>query len=214
MVVGLIIPWFLSAFFFVLGILSLTGLVLIVHRLIVAPMLAAQADINSPPMEEGTVEDIVLEHERIRVLSIGQLDSEIKTRMNGIKEDHLILQIRKDPELEAYTFTATPGGPIYFRRPHSKKYEVMTGVDTFESSELIGHPAVFRLAATVREGRPVHYLEFELSTKYFINNIGEEKMRFMLTFTKFYPSLDRDSRDKRGIFMFGRLQVQDTEDAA
>ena len=211
MVVGLIIPWFLNAFFFLLGILSFSGLLFILHRLILGPILSAQADIESPPMEEGTVEDIVLEHERIRQITIGQLDSDIKTRMHGIREDHLTLLLRKDPDLEVYTITATPGGPILFRRPHSKKYELMSGVDSFESSELIGYPALFRLAANMRDGRLIHYMEFELSTKYFINNSGEEKMRFMLKFVKFYPGLDRESRNKRGIFMFGRLQVSGDE---
>ncbi len=207
--VGLIVPWSLNAFFFAVGFLSLAGLLFIVYRLIVGPILQAQADLLSPPLTEGSVHSIVLEIDRFKSVSVGQLDSDIKTRMNGIKEDHLVLHFRRDLDLETYTITISPGGPVLFQRPHLKKYETMSGSEKIESSELIGHPALFRLVASMRSGRPVHFLEFELSTKYFINTVGLEKMRFMLTFVKFHPSLDRDSRNKRGVFNFGRMKVAD-----
>ncbi|MDH5656139.1 MAG: hypothetical protein OEZ34_09540, partial [Spirochaetia bacterium] len=135
----------------------------------------------------------------------------IKTRMTGIKEDHLMLQIRKEPSMEEYSITAKPGGAVFFRPPHSKKMEQLKNPTSFESRELIGNSALFRLAAVVKNGRALQYLEFELSTDFMIDAGGKERMKFFLTLKQIFPSLNIKSRNKKGIYSFGRIQ-SDSED--
>ena len=208
----LIIPGGLQAIFFILGVISFSGLVLLVHILLIKPALDARADIDSPPPEVGFSMEIVIDaHERSRIVSVGQLDSDIKLRLNGIKEDHLVLKFLKERDLEDYHITTAPGGALFYRPPHAKKMEMMKSSETFESRELIGYPATFRVAASVKDNRPIQYVEFELSTGYFINNFGEEKMRFDFTLKKIFPSLDQDSRDKKGLYAFGRLHSMEQE---
>jgi len=81
------------------------------------------------------------------------------------------------------------------------------------SRELIGNPALLRVAANVKDNRPLQYIEFELSTKYIVNQFGEEKMKFFIVLTKIFPSLDIKSRTKKGVYTFGRIKIdQETEE--
>ncbi len=212
----LIVPWALETIFMVLGVISLAGLGAIVYLLVVKPVLLARLDINAPPPEEGFTHEILIEApQRSRVVGIGQLDSDIKTRLNGIKEDHLVLRFEKDRELEDYEISLSAGGTVFYLPPHAKKLELLKGTETFDSRELIGHPSRMRVAASVKDNRALQYIEFELSTSYIINQFGEEKMKFLLKLTRIYPSLDTESRSNKGIYMFGRLQVeQDSEEGS
>lgn len=65
----------------------------------------------------------------------------------------------------------------------------------------------FRLVASAREGRVNQYVEFELTAKYFITRAGDERMKFLLTLKKIFPSLDKNSRNKKGIYTFGRVKL-------
>lgn len=204
----LIIPGSLSAAAAVTGILAAAGFGVIVFFLIIRPAILIQRDRESPPPEVGSVREIVFDAAmRTMKLSIGQLDSDLKTRMNGIVEDHLVLRITKDRDLEEYNVELVNKGPVHLRVPHSRKLEPMTGRETIESRELIGDTAAIRLVAGAREGRALQYVEFEFSAKYFINRTGEEKMKFLLTLKKIFPSLDKNSRTKKGVYMFARLKV-------
>lgn len=209
----LIIPTYLNVAVSIAGLAALIGLILIVYGLLVRPAVAIHADREAPPPEEGAVHEIIFDG-ALRTLrfSIGQIDSDFKTRMNEIKEDHLVLKITKDRDLEDYEIQLSAGGYVLLRMPHSKSMEKMQGTEKITSAELIGDTAVFRLAANVRDGRAAQYVEFELAAKYFINKVGEERMKFLLTLKKIFPSLDKNSRSKKGIYMFGRLKSQQAEE--
>ncbi|MCB1307525.1 MAG: hypothetical protein KDK30_05065 [Leptospiraceae bacterium] len=209
----LIVPAILNIIVIVLTVLAVAVLVLIVHRLIVRPAMNVKADRDAPPPQVGDIREILIdEQERIRRLSIGQLDSDVKTRMAGVKEDQLILIFRKDRGLEEYEITVEPGSNIFYRPPHAKKIEPLKSNEKILSRELIGYNALFRVAASVKNNRPLQYLEYELSSKFVINNIGEEKMRFDLELTRIFPGMDENSRDKKGVFSFSRFKV-DHDDA-
>lgn len=204
MLLLLIIPGLLKGIFAIAGLLSVGILLFLLYRLLLGPALNARADIDSPPPEEGYSREIVLDQERTRTITIGQVDSDITTRMQGIKEDHLVIRLDKERELEEYAVTLSPGGAVYWIPPHSKKTEPLKGVEVVDSREIIGHPLSLRIAAAVRDNRPVQYLEFSLSTEYFFNTYGEEKMKFKLTMVRIVPPLDVNSRNKQGLYMFGR----------
>ena len=145
---------------------------------------------------------------------IGQVDGQIATRMVGIREDHLKLTFLKERDLEEYQITVDSGGPVFFRPPHARHLENLKGREVFESRELIGHPASFRVVALVRDGRPVQYIEFELSTRFVMNRMGEEKMKFVLELKRVFPGLDSKSRNKKGVFSFSRLKVEEENASA
>ena len=209
----LIVPFFLDLTVFLIGVGALAALSWILYRLIIGPSLQVLAERRGLPPEDGTSIDILLDHNRrTEVISIGQLDSRIKTRMMGIKEDHLVIKFKKEQDLEEYEITVVPGGPVHYRPPHGAKLEAIKGSETFESSELIGHPATFRLAAFVQHNRLLQFIEVELSCSFVINSVGEEKMKFTLTITRIFPSVDRKKPPRKGVYFFGRLQTEESGD--
>ncbi|MCR9144271.1 MAG: hypothetical protein NXI24_18640 [bacterium] len=213
----LIVPGALNLVMLLLGVTSFVLFVWMSYRLFIRPALMIKADRDSPPPEEGWAYEILMDDsQRFRSLSVGLLDSDIKLRLQGIREDQLVLKFQKERELEEYEITVQPGANLFYRPPHGKKIEPLKSSEQFESRELIGHPALFRVAASVKNNRPLQYVEFELSTKYVINNLGEEKMKFLLTMSRVFPGVDVNSRSKKGLYMFSRFKVaeDDAQDEA
>ena len=208
----LVVPFYLDLFFLLLGVVAGLSFLYLFYLLIIKPSVLARIAMYSAPLEEGFVEEILVDKlERTLTVSIGQMDSNINTRMLGIVEDHLQIKFNKERDIEDYIITLSAKKPVFFKRPHTSGFEKIKGSETMDSRELIGYPALFRVAATVRENSPIQYLEFELSTKYFINQYGEERMKFFLKLLKIYPGMDKKSRNKKGIYAFGRLKVEHDE---
>lgn len=212
---AIVIPFFLDLFLWIVAIACALFLLYSIFRFIIGPVLHTVQDRNAPPPREGFVYEIIIDQkERRKSVSVGQLDGSIATRLIGIREDHLKLSFEKERDLEEYQITVEPGAPVFFRAPHARHLEYMKTKEHFESRELIGHPAAFRLAATVRDGRPIQYVEFELSTRFVMNRMGEEKMKFMLELKRVFPGLDQKSRNKKGVFSFSRLKVEEEKASA
>lgn len=196
-----------------LGVGSAGAFAFLSYRLFIRPALRVKAERDSPPPEEGWRKEILIdEADRQRRFSIGQLDSDIKLRLAGIKEDQLILQFRKDRGLEEYEITVSPGPNVFYRAPHARKIEPIRSSEVFQSRELIGNNAMFRVAASVKDNRPLQYVEFLLTSRYIISNLGQERMQFELEISRIFPSLDEKSRDKKGIFSFGRFKQEADEE--
>lgn len=203
----LMLPAYINYLMLALGILSFGGSLYLVYRIVIGPALQALADLEAPPPTEGYVYDIVIDpKERRKKVSIGQLDGTIRTHMQGIKEDHLVLLFTKDRDLEEYEISVNPGGFLLYRPPHGAKLDFLNHKESFESRELIGHPATFRLGAGVRDKRAFQYVEFELTTKFVINQLGEERMKFLLEVKRIFPGVEKESR-KKGVYGFSRLKV-------
>jgi len=211
----LIIPDALRILIAVVGILSLAGLSLLAYILFVRPVLVARAENDHPPPRAGFSFEIIIDRSsRSRRVSAGQVDSDINTRLNGIREDHLVLEFEKERELEEYEISVIPGGPLLYRQPHAKKLEFIKSAETLDSRELIGDSAVFRLATEVKDSRALQYVEFILQSSFFINQYGEEKMRFTLLLNNIFPSLDLNSRDKNGVYSFGKVRTESSDEEA
>lgn len=196
----------------VVGAVSGLLFLYLLGRLIFAPAFKVYADRQSPPPEEGWGHEIVLDDSnRFKTVAIGQIDSQFKMRMVGIKENHIKLLFRKEAGDENYLITIVPRGTVFYLHPHSKHLEVLEQEVSIESHELIGHPARIRLVALMKDHRALHYLEFELSTQYFMTAGGTEKMKFILKLKKIYPAVNRSIRNKKGIYAFGRGIQTDTE---
>ncbi|MCB1173528.1 MAG: hypothetical protein KDK39_08190 [Leptospiraceae bacterium] len=210
----LIVPQLLDWIMLGAGFVSFIALVYLLYIIIVAPALTLKAERDAPPPRPGYIYELLIEdQERHQHITIGQLDATIKTRLNGIREEQLRLEFHKDRGLEEYEIMVIPGANLFYRRPHTKKLEIQKERDEFAGRELIGNPALFRLAASVQGNRPTQYVEFELRTDYIINQIGEEKMKFFLELTRIYPGIDENSRNKKGVFNFGRPQKTEVEES-
>lgn len=207
----LVIPAYVHIAFIVFGILCTGALLFAFYKVILVPVFKTMLDRDSPPPKEGSVVELIIEPpSRSRHYHIGQVDAHLPTRMMGIREDHMVIHIVKERDLEEYEITLNPGGPVLYRPPHAKNLEFMKGSETFESRELIGHPAGFRLAANVKDNRALQYVEFEFSTKYFIDNVGEERMKFLLELKRIFPGVDEKARTRTGKYPFGRLKTEES----
>lgn len=201
----LIMPLALDITLVVLGVAGVMVLLGFFYHFILYPALKVMADTSSPPPAPGERKELILKNGRHLRYRLGLVDSDWKLRMKGIVEDHLVFDFRKDRTLEEYEIEIIPGGPVLYRPPHEQRLQRMKGRDRMESRELIGHPALFRLVAAMQGERPVHYIEFELSTRFFIDNAGDERMKFIVELKRIHPGIDLKSRNKRGVYSFGRM---------
>ena len=193
---------FLDYVMLCLGILSVSAFVGLSYKLFVTPARKIRNLRLAPPVEGYEYPIIFHKHQTLYMLRIGLLYSDINLRLRGIKENHLIIKIRKEPDLEEYDFMLNPNGVVFLQAPHTRHKEHMKGRDRFSSSELIGNSAKITLAAALIEGRPARLIEFELLSDYFYNSDNIEQMKFTLCVTKIAPKVDLDSRDKKGIYSF------------
>ncbi len=208
----LVVSVFLDYLMFLIGSLCAGAFAFLSFRLFIKPALKIRAAHEAPP-QEGYQNTIILKnHESNRRLRIGQLDADINLRLQGIKEDHLIIKFRRYGNLEEYDINIQPSGAVFFRAPHTRRFEMLKKEIQIPSSELVGHPGSLQVAAQVIDGRPFHYVEFELSSEYFYDKDKEEKIKFMLTVVKVSPPYDIDS-NKKGIYMFraSLAQHEDTD---
>lgn len=210
----LITPTGLDLFMGTAGIIGVLLLTYTVYRVFFWPAFQVMASTTSPPPEVGSVHEIVLRNVRHLRFHIGLVDADLKLRMKGINEDHLVLDFKRDRKLEEYEILVIPAGTVFIRLPHIKTLERMKGRETIQSHEMIGHSATFRLVAVMQGERPIHYIEFEMSSKYFIDNAGDERMKFILELKRIYPGIDLKSRNKKGIYNFGRNPGSEPLDSA
>ena len=84
-----------------LGLAALLGVSWILYIVVVAPARRVKAEQDAPPPQVGYALDLFLsDQNRQRKVSIGLLDSDIKLRLSGIREDQLILRFEKERGLE------------------------------------------------------------------------------------------------------------------
>ncbi len=210
MIVPIYIEISMFVFFIIIFILSLYGFYIYIYE----PSYKIYMDLQSPPPREGEVKEIlIVPKQRKKKITIGSLTSDIALRLKGIEDRHLEITIQKDKDLEEYKITINPlaKDKVLWKAPHTKNVVVLNEPDTFEGRELIGHPAYIRIVGLMQRNRPIHYVEFELSVKFIIDNSGEERMKFILKLTKIYPGIDLKSRNKKGIYSFGKLKTEDLE---
>jgi len=200
----LITPTYLDVLLLILGIVGGVLLLWFFYRFILLPVMQVMADTSSPPPSVGEKRELILKNGRLLKYRIGLADADWKLRMKGISDDHLIIDFKKDRNLEEYEISLSAGAAMFYRAPHEKHLQLLKSKISLESRELIGHPALLRLVAAMQNDRPVHYIEFELSTRYFIDNSGDERMKFIISLERIVPGIDKKARSKRGVYNFGR----------
>ncbi len=201
----LMAPGYLDLLVLTGSLISFTLFIWLIYLIFIKPVLKVLADLTAQPPETGFIYEIIVDDtNRNKIISVGQLDADIKTRMKGIKEDHLRLRFKKEAGQEDYNITVIPGGPLFYKAPHAARLEPISAPESFESSEMIGYPAVFRIAANVSGGRALQYIEMELSNYFSKDAYGKEQMRFVMKLIRYYPGVLRTKPVKKGIYAFGK----------
>lgn len=91
-------------------------------------------------------------------------------------------------------------------------FSKMESAEKLDSYEVIGKNADFRISDKVVKERMIQYFEISLSSEFFINNFGKERMRFIFTITKIHPGLNRRTPVKKGLYGFGKEEKEEPEE--
>ncbi|MCS7206186.1 MAG: hypothetical protein NZ853_10860 [Leptospiraceae bacterium] len=210
----MIIPFYIELVFYSILFVALVIVGYGFYVFIYSPSRKLYLDLQSPPPLVGDVKEIVIDNNtRRKSVFIGLLQSDISLRLKGIEEPHLEIHFQKEKGLEEYLLTFKPHAKnkVFWKAPHTTNYSFLNEAVTVESREFIGHPAYIRIIAFIQNNRPIHYVEFELSVKYFYDSFGDEKMKFIFKVIKIYPGIDLKSRDKKGIYSFGKPKAEEVE---
>ncbi len=208
----MIISFYADLLLYLLLLISLSVVSYGFYIYIFLPSYKVFSDLQSPPPVEGSQTEVIFDKEKRKSVSIGCITSQISLRLKGIEDPHIIIEFEKERDLEEYKIFLKPYGNVFYKPPHMSRIEILKSTEIIESKELIGHPAYIRVVALMQKERPLHFVEIELSQKYFINNYGEERMKFFLKINKIYPGVDLQSRNKQGIYSFGRPKMEESEE--
>ncbi|PJZ68584.1 hypothetical protein CH373_15040 [Leptospira perolatii] len=192
---------FLYLLFAIAGI----GFLFFLYWEIVRPYLLKTKPGQMDPPDEGQVFSLVIpESTRSYKFSIGQISGDVRTVCKAIQDNHLVFHIKKAKETEDYDIEIEKQGPTLIKPPRMQFFTKMESVEKLESHEIIGYTANFRISDKVIKERMTQYFEISLGSEFFMNRMGKERMRFLFTIEKIHPGLSYGSRDKKGLYSFGK----------
>lgn len=155
---------------------------------------------------------MVPESQRNVRFSVGQTSGNIRTYCNTISDNHLIFNLKKAKDSEDYEIQILRNSAVLFKPPGMPTFSKMESSEKLDSYEVIGKSADFRISDKVVKERMTQYFEIGLSSEFFINNFGKERMRFIFTITKIHPGLNRKTPIKKGLYAFGKEEREESEE--
>lgn len=196
----------------VLALSSAGLLVIIIHQFLL-PYIHLKALELPDPVSVGDQFDLVVEESsRQARFSIGKKVGNIRTLCKAIMDDHLIFDFKKNRDNEEYEITIKRNGACLFKPPRMDVYSKMENKEKLESFEIIGHSAEFRISDRFIKDRMVNFIEISLSSKFFFNKMGKERIKFSFTVTKIHPGLNRENRNRDGSFDWGQEDSESDEE--
>jgi hypothetical protein len=206
-----------DGFIFLLGgvlLLSTFGLLGIIYQQFIFPIVSRKDSDRFIPAQTGDHYDLVVDEiSRFSQFMIGCKTGHIATRCHAISEDHLIFQFKKSKDSEDYTVTVLKNAPSFYKPPRMDKYEKMESKETFDSYEIIGHPAEFRISDKIIKDRMVNFIEISVTSSFYFNRVGKERMKFTFTIGKIQPGINRKVRFKDDTYGFGKEEgAEDSEE--
>ncbi|TGK35164.1 hypothetical protein EHQ12_15005 [Leptospira gomenensis] len=209
---GLIYTIGLDVLLILTGLVAFSGLAFLFFQEIIYPALKKQgAGSGTPPEEGDRFVLVVSESQRNVRYTIGQTSGELKTYCNAISDDHLVFNFKKAKDTEDYEIQIIRNAPALFKPPAMPTFSKMESTEKLDSYEVIGKNADFRISDKVVKERMTQYFEISLSSEFFINNYGKERMRFIFTVTKIHPGLNRRTPVKKGLYAFGKEEREEEE---
>ncbi|EMO55376.1 hypothetical protein [Leptospira noguchii] len=213
MFLGLIYTVGLDIFLILTGSAAFLGLCFLFFKEIIYPAIKkGGAGIGTPPEEGDRFLLVVPESQRSVRFSIGQTSGNIRTYCNTISNNHLIFNLKKAKDSEDYEIQILRNSAVLFKPPGMPTFSKMESSEKLDSYEVIGKSADFRISDKVVKERMIQYFEIGLSSEFFINNFGKERMRFIFTITKIHPGLNRKTPIKKGLYAFGKEEKEELEE--
>ncbi|GBF48588.1 hypothetical protein LPTSP4_00870 [Leptospira ryugenii] len=183
----------------------------VVYHQFIYPILSRKDSDRFIPVQVGDHYDITIDEvSRFGSFTVGCKTGHLATRCQAISEDHLIFQFKKSRDSEDYTITVLRNGPSFYKPPRMDTYGKMENKESFDSYEIIGHPAEFRISDKIIKDRMVNFIEIALSSSFYFNKLGKERMKFTFTIGKIQPGINRKVRFKDDTYAFGK--EEDSED--
>ncbi|EKO14682.1 hypothetical protein [Leptospira kirschneri] len=205
MFLGLIYTVGLDIFLILTGSAAFLGLCFLFFKEVIYPAIKkGSAGIGTPPEEGDRFLLVVPESQRNVRFSVGQTSGNIRTYCNTISDNHLIFNLKKAKDSEDYEIQILRNSAVLFKPPGMPTFSKMESTEKLDSYEVIGKSADFRISDKVVKERMTQYFEIGLSSEFFINNFGKERMRFIFTITKIHPGLNRKTPIKKGLYTFGK----------
>ncbi|AAN49335.1 hypothetical protein RBB68_08930 [Leptospira interrogans] len=213
MVLGLIYTVGLDIFLILMGSAAFLGLCFLFFKEVIYPAIKkGSAGIGTPPEEGDRFLLVVPESQRNVRFSVGQTSGNIRTYCNTISDNHLIFNLKKAKDSEDYEIQILRNSAVLFKPPGMPTFSKMESSEKLDSYEVIGKSADFRISDKVVKERMTQYFEIGLSSEFFINNFGKERMRFIFTITKIHPGLNRKTPIKKGLYAFGKEEREESEE--
>ncbi|TGK13845.1 hypothetical protein EHO60_00350 [Leptospira fletcheri] len=200
----------LDLFLIVLAIVSFVGMAFFFYWEVFRPYSAKMRPGQMEPPEEGDFAEIVVpESTRYYKFTVGQSYGDIVTLCKSIQDEHLVFVLKKGKETEDYDIFIHRNGPVLVKPPRMQFFTKMESEEKLESHEIIGQTAFFRISDKINRERMTQYFEIGLTSSFFINKMGKERMKFIFTVQKIHPGLALRSRDKKGIYSFGKERSEE-----
>ncbi|EJO70680.1 hypothetical protein [Leptospira kirschneri] len=213
MFLGLIYTVGLDIFLILTGSAAFLGLCFLFFKEVIYPAIKkGSAGIGTPPEEGDRFLLVVPESQRNIRFSVGQTSGNIRTYCNTISDNHLIFNLKKAKDSEDYEIQILRNSAVLFKPPGMPTFSKMESTEKLDSYEVIGKSADFRISDKVVKERMTQYFEIGLSSEFFINNFGKERMRFIFTITKIHPGLNRKTPIKKGLYTFGKEEREEPEE--
>ncbi len=196
-----------------MGSAAFLGLCFLFFKEVIYPAIKkGSAGIGTPPEEGDRFLLVVPESQRNIRFSVGQTSGNIRTYCNTISDNHLIFNLKKAKDSEDYEIQILRNSAVLFKPPGMPTFSKMESSEKLDSYEVIGKSADFRISDKVVKERMTQYFEIGLSSEFFINNFGKERMRFIFTITKIHPGLNRKTPIKKGLYAFGKEEREEPEE--
>ncbi|MCG6167908.1 hypothetical protein [Leptospira sanjuanensis] len=195
------------------GLAAFAGLAFLFFQEVIYPAIKkGSAGAGTPPEEGDRFVLVVSESQRNVRFTVGQTSGEIRTYCNAISDNHLVFNIKKAKDSEDYEIQILKNSPVLFKPPAMPTFSKMESTEKLDSYEIIGKSADFRISDKVTKERMTQYFEIRLSSEFFINNFGKERMRFIFTIAKIHPGLNRRTPIKKGLYAFGKEEREEAEE--
>ncbi|MCC5815349.1 MAG: hypothetical protein JJT78_11370 [Leptospira sp.] len=205
----------LVVFMWVIFALACLGLIGVITNQFILPYIRIKALELPDPINTGDSFDFVVEETaRQARFSIGKKIGNVRTLVAAVSEDHLVFEFKKNRDNEEYTITIYRNGAVLFKPPRMDTYSKMESKEKMEGYEIIGHSADFRISDKYTKDRMVNFVEIRLSSSFFFNKVGKERMKFTFTILKIQPGLDRIKRNRDGSFAWGQETDEESEEEA
>lgn len=136
----------------------------------------------------------------------------LATKCDAISENHLVFQFKRMRDSEEYDILVKRGGATMVKPPRMSVYTKMDSNLKLESHEVIGKTADFRISDGMIKDRMTSYIEIKLTSQFFVDHKGAERMKFIFTVNRIHPGMLFKNPSKPYFYSLGKPKGEEQED--